>query len=83
MFDIFLALDGVANGRELLEMDEFVDVVGRRETIDRVRSVFVDTANEVVHDADIERAAGLARMYTYNSAIAEPHQSGWPGQARP
>jgi hypothetical protein len=56
MLDIVLALDGVADIVELLEIDQLLQSISFGKTWDKSRPVFVDAANEVACHADIQNA---------------------------
>jgi hypothetical protein len=56
MFDIVLALNGVADIVEPLEIDQPLQSVFLSETLSESRAVLVDTADKIARHADIQNA---------------------------
>jgi hypothetical protein len=54
VFNVVLALNGVADIVELLEIDQPLQSISFGETWDESRAVFVDAANEIACHADIQ-----------------------------
>src|SRR5207249_5585738 len=67
--DLLLAGNGVTNVRELLEVHEPGDVIPACEARGQALLVFVDTACEVVGDADIQHA----RATGHDVHVVDPH----------
>ena len=61
MFDVLLALNGVARRFITFEVHEFVDAVVFGVTGNRAALVFIYAPHEIVRDADINRPARAAR----------------------
>jgi hypothetical protein len=56
MFDVVLALDGVADIVEPLEINQSLQSISSGESFDESRAVLVDTAHKIARYADIQDA---------------------------
>ena len=54
MLDIVLALDGIADIFESLEIDQLFQSISSGETFNESRSMLVNSTNEITCDPDIE-----------------------------
>ncbi len=61
MFYVLLALEGILRGRIFFKMDQLVNVIALGMSSHSALSVFVNTANEIVGDADVNCAPWPAR----------------------
>jgi hypothetical protein len=61
VFDILLSLDSAISRVEYFEIDELVDSISRRESLDQSVLVFVNTAYEIISNTDVDGAAWTAR----------------------
>ena len=62
LLDLFFARDGCQNSVVALEIDEAVQRVFFRETVNGAGAMLMDAANEVDGDAGVERAVGAVGM---------------------
>jgi hypothetical protein len=73
MFHVVLALDGVADIVELLEVDQPLQSISFGETFDESRAVLVDASDEIACHADLRNAVGTVgqniNVSTYHAGI--------------
>jgi hypothetical protein len=81
MLDIMLALDGVPNVVELLEIDQSLQSVPLGKTIDEPGTMFEYPADKITCHPDIENSVGTIGQNVNIAACTA--RRGWPGQARP
>ena len=85
VFDVVLALNGIADIVEPFEVDQPLQCISFGETCDESRAVFVDAANEIAGDADIQNAVRTIGQNVNPATLScgNSARRGWPGQARP
>jgi hypothetical protein len=79
VFHVLFALDGISRRGEDLKVDEPVYVIAFCMTIDKVVAMLIDAANEIVGDADVERATRPARK---DVDVVLSHKRSLPKQDR-
>jgi hypothetical protein len=82
MFDVLFTLNRCYCRRMLLVIDQHFDAVPFGEALNKSFPVFVDAADQIIRDADVEGAAGSACKDIDPKTFHAFRQHGLPGQAR-